>query len=310
MRFDAFHTALARQHAPGAQYQISAHRFDFTLDLHRLERLQIKSALNVAEGILGNQHTAHRCGFLQPACQVDGIANGSKFMGGGDFAQQHRPGVQPDAHSDGHLAQGHAFLAKFIQCSLQFQGGLGGLSRVVLACFVHPPQSHDLIADMFVYPTAAFDDAGIQALPQGIDQVGNILGIHLLGQGGETRNIGKQYADQLALLFIGGLCLGAQCGQLFTQRRQGGFHQLISQYRTLRIQSLDGSFNLLDLFFNIFHFPGNHRDVIDYVSMDAANYIPSGKDTVKQFKVALFLTAEKGALCYNRNIRIIRGFLS
>ena len=158
--------------------------------------------------------------MLQPAGQVDCIANGRIFAGRADHPQQDRPGVDPDAYLDilhqtkqrgVHFAKG---CFPVFELGLHSQRCPDGPLRVILLSDRSSEQGHHGIADVLIDKATLVEDGFIQPSPERVDDFADLFMVELLRHAGESRDIRKQHADQFALLRLR-TPLGSQSSQLF-----------------------------------------------------------------------------------------------
>ena len=220
----------------GALHQVDAQRLGLALDLERRQRLDIEQAAHVAVGVVGDQDAADGRRVLQPAGDIDGIAHGRELRRGADVADQHRAGVDADAHRQRHVV----LPAESGQRGLQRQGGAAGLVRGhPRAPCVRAPEGHHGIADVFVDDAAARGDLAVERLPEGIHQLGDLLVVEGLAERGEAGDVGEEDGDLFALRF-GLACLGGERSQLLAQRTQRCVHHSVAKNGALRFQGRYG----------------------------------------------------------------------
>ena len=148
---------------------------------------------------LADDHPARWRHRLQPRRGVDHVAHG-RVLGAGQRADEHLAGVDPDAHADVDVAVGRRAGHRAVQRVLHPQAGAHGALRIVLVRHRRAEQGEDPVAEQLVDPAAVLGDVVHEAGEGPVDQPLGLLGVHVLGQGGEPDEVGEQHGDDPPLL--------------------------------------------------------------------------------------------------------------
>lgn len=143
----------------------------------------IEEAADMLVGIVTDEDGAVGGGGFEAAGEVDGVADSGKFASGTDFAEEDSAGI--DADAEGELSR-FAFNGVVVDNGLHGKSGANSEFGVIFSRLIDAPEGHDAIAEMFVDMTIAGNDKAVNFLPEVIDDMLDIFGVHLVGHGGKA----------------------------------------------------------------------------------------------------------------------------
>jgi hypothetical protein len=134
---------------------------------------------------------------LEPAGGVDDVAHGGGVAAGPQRAHEHLAGVDADSHLE---AVGADLVGPRRQRPLHAQAGADRPLGVVLVGDRRAEERQQPVADHLVDATAEVGDVGGQPFEASVDEVLDLLGVPVLGQGREADEIGEQHGEDPPLV--------------------------------------------------------------------------------------------------------------
>ncbi len=165
------------------------HRVGLALDPDRPQLLEVEQPPGRPEGRLADHHPARRGHPLEAG-------------GGVDHVPDHALGGLARIQVDQHLAGGDADPGRQVQLAdggQHPQGAAHGPLGVVLVGHRGAEHGHHAVADELVQGAAEPLDLGPQPGVVGAQQGADVLGVGLVGAGGEADQVAEQHGDDLAL---------------------------------------------------------------------------------------------------------------
>ena len=105
------------------------------------------------------------------------LAHHGRHPAHADGPGQRRPGVDAHAQAERHVVEAATGLGG----AAHGQGGVDGPLRVIFLGHVGPPDGDDRVADVLVDAAAVAQHGGVDALPQGVDDLSHHFGVAPLG---------------------------------------------------------------------------------------------------------------------------------
>ncbi len=167
---------------PGLDRLLSAPR------LHRPEMVVAHDLMRPGMGRGTDQHLPRPGHRLQPIRRVHDVAHRGVVAPGTERSDEHLASVDPDPHLDAVRDPGDVLRDRLLHAQRRPHGPLG----VVLVGDRGTEQSEDRVTDDLVDLASERDHIGHEALEAVVDQVLQRLGIHRLGEPGETDQVGEQ----------------------------------------------------------------------------------------------------------------------
>ena len=242
----------------GPPHEIAANRFGDALDHDRRLRLNFEHSTHMPIGVVADSHAAGRRGLLHARGDVD-RETADAALGINAASQQHRPGVEADAHVE----------ARQTMLRLKARGqqrrhfnhrktGSHSAFGVVFERLVGAEHSQQAVAG--VLQNAALPgvhDRG-QALERGVHHRVHVFGVELLAQVGRADHVHEQHRHRLQPLLGRTRMRPGQC-QLLAQRRERHFRDRVSQHCALRFERCNRGFDLFGAVFHSFRWHGLGR---------------------------------------------------
>ena len=177
-------------------------RLRLPLHHHRSKLLVLEHLARGPVGLLTDRDPAHRRRSLDTGCRVHDITGDQPLPLLGASAERHHrlTGVDPHPHLQVEPGIG---LVQLLDRLEDAKGGPDRALGVVLVCDRGSEHGHDRIPDELLHrPPIAFD-LGAQANVVRTDARTDVLGICLIGRGGEADQVAEQHRHDLALLLNG-----------------------------------------------------------------------------------------------------------
>ena len=188
-RHGGFGPGLHAAHEPGAQWLVVA--------LHPQRRLGVgdEEAAHLGPRRVADPQLAHGRTLLHACSQVHGVAH-RRLFGFGAIAQQHRAGVDADAHAKVRHTQVQAHALGVARGVLQdLQAGAHGAFGFVFAQALQSEHGLDAIAGEAQDFAARLAHRIGKELQRGAQQVCRVFGADTAEHGGGISDIGKEHAD-------------------------------------------------------------------------------------------------------------------
>jgi hypothetical protein len=182
--------------APGPDQPPHGHRVGLAPDLDRGERLVVEQPAGRPEGRLPDHHAAHRRHPLQARGGVDDVADHALGVLVRPERHQRLPGGDADAHRQ---VEGRMGAVQLVDGGQHAEGAAHRPLRVVAVGDRRPEHGHDRVADELVQRAAQPLDLGAEPRVVGTQQGADVLGVGLVGAGGEPDQVAEQHRHQAAL---------------------------------------------------------------------------------------------------------------
>ena len=176
--------------AAGAQQPPHRHRVGLALDPHRPQLLELEQPARRPERRLPHHHPTRRRHPLQPRGRVHHITHHALGLLGRVRADQGLAGGDADPDRQVELLAGGEHAQRAADRPL----------GVVLVGDGGAEHGHDAVADELVQGAAQAFDLGPQPDVVGAQQGADVLGVGLVGAGGEAHQVTEQHRDQAAFL--------------------------------------------------------------------------------------------------------------
>src|SRR5438105_2106996 len=188
----------------GSEHLKGAYR-GTAFDGHLPQVTHLEEASDVLLRGSANHHAPRLGHLLEPCCQVSGIADRRIIHAQviTDLADDHEARVDAYAHLQAESTLGLERLGHVTESALNAQSGVYRPAWTIFVGERCAEQGHDPVARVLIDRPLEAVHLRRNMLEAAIDEVVHVLGIELLGEGGETRHIGEQYRDLFAFPFQG-----------------------------------------------------------------------------------------------------------
>jgi hypothetical protein len=173
-------------------------------DLAQVERLE--EAADGGLGGLAHYHTARPGSLLKARGQVGGISNRRVVHPQvvPDLPHDDGPRVETDPHLQREPALGLHLPVVISECPLDGERGVSRAPRAVLVSDGRAKERHHAVAGVLVDRALEPVDLGRDQLEASVNDAVHVLGVQLLGESGEARDVGEEDGNLTALALEGG----------------------------------------------------------------------------------------------------------
>ena len=233
---------------PGAHHEVGPQRCVDALDRKRWLRLDVEDAADLRIGFVADAQAAGRSGLLHARGDIHGDSADRAVL---VHAAAEKDAATMDA--DANVEAGVAVSCPHFraQCFAEIQqreAAAHGALGIVLGRAVRAKGGQDAVAGVLQHLAAVGFHDGRATRQRTVHHRADFLGIEVLRQRGRSHHIHEEDADvleDLGVMLHGGS--GTQCREPTAQRPERRIGDGVAQEGSLRLQALDGEFQLLKL---------------------------------------------------------------